>query len=429
MPYYAKNPALLRRLVLPKSSASGIFVSLLRNTMRKPKEGIPQVALLMPLVLKGQFDLLRGILQFVKLHGPWRLYRMEGRPGEQRLLDLKRWGCSGIITGACDTQEAKLIARAGVPVIVCEPSPPMRQPSHPLAKCTCTHLDSYACGKLAAEYYLNRHYSQFAFVGEAHDLYWSKERELGFRETVEKAGKTCHIYAQLSEAEKQDWAVEQPRMQAWLKALPKPIALFAAMDGRGRQVLDACMGTNITVPSQLAVLGVDNDELICEATFPTMSSVQTIGQRSGYLIAEHLDRLMRGDPLKRKVFTSIPTQIVTRCSTDATAIPDRRIALALLFIWNTVGRQPIHVPDVVKTLGYSRRFAEIHFKTVVGRTILEEIQRVRLERVCSLLSDTNLSISEITNQCDFESESYLARLFKKRFDLSMSAYRAATQGI
>ena len=395
--------------------------------MRKPKSRIPQVALLMQLTLKGQSDLLRGILQFVKLHGPWRLYRIEGRPGEQRLLDLKRWGCTGIITDACDTKEAKLIASLGVPVIVCEPSPQMRQPSHPLAKYTCTRFNSYACGKLAAEYYLNRHYSQFAFVGEPHDLYWSKERELGFRETIEKAGKNCHIYDHLSEAEKQDWAVEQPRLQAWLKALPKPIALFAAMDGRGRQVLDACIGTNITVPDQLAVLGVDNDELICDATFPTMSSVLTIGQQSGYLIAEHLDRLMRGDRLKKKIFTSTPTHIVTRHSTDVAVIPDRQIALALQFIWNAAGHQPIHVPDVVKKIGSSRRFAEIHFKTVVGRTILEEIQRVRLERVCSMLSDTTLSINEITTLCDFASECYLAQLFKKHFGRTMSDYRATTR--
>ena len=395
--------------------------------MRKPKSPIPQVALLMPLALKGQFDFLRGILQYVKLHGPWRLYRMEGRPGEQRLLDLKRWGCTGIITGVCDKQEARLIARAGVPVIVCEPSPPMREPSHPLAKYTCTHFDSYACGKLAADYFLNRHYSRFAFVGEPHDLYWSQEREQGFRETVEKAGKICHIYGHLSEKEKQDWAVEQPRLQTWLKALPKPIALFAAMDGRGRQVLDACMGANITVPDQLAVLGVDNDELICDATFPTMSSVETTGQRIGFLVAEHLNRLMRGERLKKKTFAGTPTRIITRRSTDAAVIPDRQIAAALQFIWNEAGRQSLHVPDVVNKIGSSRRFAEIHFKNVVGRTILEEIQRVRLEQVCSLLSDTDLSISEITGRCDFESESYLARLFKKRFNLSMSAYRAVTR--
>jgi len=293
---------------------------------------VPQVALLMQLTLKGQVDIFRGVLQYVRLHGPWRLYRMEGRPGEQRLFDLKRWGCTGIITDACDTQEAGVIASLGVPVIVCEPSPTMRQPTHPLAACSCSIFNSYAC-----------------------------------------------------------------------------------------------MGADIAVPDQIAVLGVDNDELICEATFPALSSVQTVGQQTGYLIAEHLDRLMRGGRLGKRIFTGTPTHVVTRASTDVAVIPDRHVARALQFIWDTAGSQPLRVPDVVSRIGSSRRFAEIRFKNVVGRTILEEIQRVRLERVASLLSDTDLSISEITQRCDFANECYLARLFKKRFGRTMSDYRAATR--
>ncbi|MDA3923952.1 MAG: XylR family transcriptional regulator [Kiritimatiellae bacterium] len=393
--------------------------------MKISKSVIPQVAVLTQLTLKGQFDSFRGILQYVKLHGPWRLYRMEGRPGEQRLLDLKRWGCTGIITGACDKKEAALIARAGVPVVVVEPSPPMREKSHPLSKYPSTRYDSYACGRLAAEYFLTRHYKQFAFVADSLNLYWSLERERGFRDTVEQAGGECRTYGELTPSEKSDWAIEQPRMQKWLRSLLKPTALFVAMDGRGRQVLDACMGAGITVPDDIAVLGVDNDDLICDATFPTMSSVQTTGQLSGHWAAEQLDLMMHGKTLKKNIYTSTPTRIITRRSTDATVIPDKQIARALDYIWKEAGRQAIHVPDVVSKIGSSRRFAETHFKAIVGRTILEEIHRVRLERVCALLAETNLPIGEITHQCGFERESYLARLFKKRFDISMSSYRRA----
>jgi len=392
--------------------------------MRKPKSHIPQVAILTQLTLKGQYDSLRGILQFVKLHGPWRLYRMEGRPGEQRLLNLKRWGCTGIITGACDEKEAALLIRANVPIVVAELPPPMREPSHPLSTCTCTRFDSYACGRLAAEYFLERHYTRFAFVGEPHEVYWSTEREQGFKDTLAQAGRSCLIYGRLSEEEKRDWATEQPQLQAWLRSLPKPIALFAAMDGRGRQVLDACMGADIAVPDELAVLGVDNDELICEATFPTMSSIQANSQQSGYQLAEHLDALMSGKRLRQRVIPTSPTCVVTRRSTDATVIADRQIARALDFIWRNAGHQPIRVSDVIREIGTSRRFAERHFKAAVGRTILDEIRRVRLDRVCTLLAETNLLIGDITRQCGFERESYLARLFKSRFDRSMSAYRA-----
>jgi len=381
-----------------------------------------------PLVLKGHQDTLRGILHYIRLHGPWRLYRMEGRSGEQKLLDLKRWGCTGIITGACSPKAAELIARAGVPVVLFEPSPEMCQPSHPLACCSLACCDSFAVGQLAARYFMERHYTHFAFVGEPHGVYWSQERASGFKSVLESAGFSCHVYGDATLNEMRDWAVEQPRMQAWLKTLPKPIALFAAMDGRGLQVLDACMGLDLSVPSEIAILGVDDDELICEATFPTMSSIQINSQQGGYLIAEHLDRLMRGERLRKRVITSRPTRVVTRRSTDALVISDKRIVRALEFIWREASRrETIHVPDVVRQIGSSRRFAEIHFKIVVGRTILQEIQRVRLERVCTLLAETNLPIGEITRQCGFERESYLARLFRRRFATSMSYYRATVR--
>jgi len=395
--------------------------------MTKPSPSIPQVAVLIPLVLKGHRDVFDGILRYVRLRGPWRLYRMEGRPGEQKLLDLKQWGCTGIITGPCTSNEAALINRTRIPVVVFEPSPEMRTAPHPLSNRSFLAFDSRRAGQQAARYFLDRHYTRFAFVGETHGLYWSRERGQGFRDTVETSGATCAVYPDLSARERLDWTVEQPRMQAWLRELPKPVALFAAMDGRARQVLDACMAEHISVPDEVAVLGVDDDPLICEATFPTLSSIQTNGQQSGYLLAEHLDGLMRGKRLAKKVISVTPTRVVTRRSTEATAIPDRQVARALEFIWREAGHQSVHVPDVVRLIGSSRRFAEIHFKTVVGRTIMEEIRRVKLERVCALLAETNLPVGEITRQCGFVRESHLAFLFRKKFKQSMSGYRAAAR--
>ena len=396
--------------------------------MSKTSASIPQVAVLIPLTLKGHRDVFEGILQYVRLRGPWRLYRMEGRPGEQRLLDLKRWGCTGIIAGPCTPDEAALISRVRVPVIVFEPSPDMRVPSYPLANRSCSLFDSRAVGQLAARYFLDRHYTNFAFVGDPQGLYWSLERGTGFRDTLRDFGAECSVYKNLTADERRDWALEQPRMVDWLTSLPKPVALFAAMDGRARQVLDACMAAGIKVPDEVAVLGVDDDPFICEATFPTLSSIQTNGTQTGYQMAEHLDELMRGKRLPKRVFFVTPNHVVTRRSTDATAIQDRQVARALEFIWREAGHRPIHVPDVVRLIGSSRRFAEVHFKNVVGRTIMEEIRRVKLERVCALLSETNLPIGEITRQCGFVRESHLAVLFRKLFKTSMSGYRAASRG-
>lgn len=395
--------------------------------MTANRSSIPQVVVLMPLALKGHRDIFAGILRYARANGPWRLYRMEGRPGEQRLLDLQRWGCTGMITAPCTLREAQTIAGTRVPVAVVEPDPGMLEPGHPLAECSCLRVDSHATGELAARFFLDRHYRHFAFVGEVHDSYWSRARAEGFMAAVAAAGATCRVYRAPSAEERRDWAVEQPRMTAWLEALPKPAALFVAMDGRARQVLDACMDARIAVPEEVAVLGVDDDPFICEATFPTLSSIQANGEQAGYLLAEHLDKLMRGKRPGRQIYWSKPTRVVARRSTDATAVTDKQVARALEYIGREAGHQAIDVPDVVRVFGSSRRYAENHFKTVVGRTIMEEIRRVKLQRVCALLAETNLPIGEICRRCEFARESHLAFLFRQHHHMTMSEYRAATR--
>ena len=394
-----------------------IFISNKRST-------IPQVVVLIPLTLKGHRDCFEGILRYARVNGPWRLYRREGRPGEQRLRDMKRWGCSGIITSACSLPEARAIAGTRVPVMVFEPGPDMQAAGHPLTKCSSLRVDSRATGEYAARFYLERHYKNFAYMGTVQDRYWSNERGEGFRKTVEAAGGTVHVYGGTTAEERKDWALEQPRVEAWLKSLPKPVGLFAAMDGRARQVLDACLDAGIAVPEEVSVLGVDDDPFICEATFPTLSSIQHNSEHMGYLMAEHLDQLMRGKRLRRQIHWIKPTRVESRRSTNASAITDAQVAEACEFIWHEAGHRSISVPDVVKVFGSSRRYAENRFKTVVGRTIMEEIRRVKLERVCALLAETNLSIGEITHQCDFARESHLAFLFRKQYDMTMSQYRA-----
>jgi LacI family transcriptional regulator len=395
--------------------------------MAASRSAIPQVVVMIPLELKGHRDYFEGILRYARVNGPWRLYRREGRPGEQRLLDMKQWGCSGIITGACNVREAQAIAGTRVPVVVFEPDPNMRAPGHPLSKYSCVRVDSHATGEYAARFFLERHYEHFAFVGTAHEHYWSNERGGGFKKTVEAAGGSVHEYGGPTAKERRDWALEQPRMEAWLRSLPKPVALFAAMDGRASQVLDACLDATIAVPEEVAVLGVDDDPLICEATFPSLSSIQHNSEYIGYLVAEHLDKLMRGSRLRRRVIWIKPTRVARRRSTDASAIADKQVARALEYIWREAGHKSITVPDVVEQFGSSRRYAENHFKAEVGRTIMEEIRRVKLERVCALLAETSLSIGEIAHKCDFARESHMAFLFRKHHNMTMSEYRSATR--
>lgn len=394
------------------------------------KNKVPHVVILTSTIVKGLREMLQGVLQYAQEHGPWRIYQQENRRWMYELHDLKQWGCTGVIAADHHSVEAAgQIAALGVPVIVLLQPHPMRQRAYPLFRYPCVVWNSTAVGRMAAEYFLERHYSQFAFVGHIYDeTYWSKEREKSFRSTLRKAGyRTCHVYAPCSEKEQRDWVAERPRMEAWLKALPKPLALFAPNDRRGKQVLDACLDAGVSVPEEVAVLGVDNDEWICEASVPTLSSIQCDPRPAGYRIAEHLDRLMRGERLRKTGYLVEPIRVVTRQSTEWVAIADQKMACALRFIRVHASNAGLRVGDVARSVGLSRRATEIRFRSATGRTIHEEIEHVRLERLRALLAESDLPIGEIAKQCGFDCQTHLGRLFRERFGLTMGQFRAAAR--
>jgi len=366
---------------------------------------VPQVAVLLPTSVKVSRDMRRGILQYVYRHGPWGLHIIEGRSGEQKLVRMKEWGCTGIIGRLYTPELIRIGSRADVPMVVVEPGNDLRK-GHRLAGCSVVRSDTVAVGNMAAEYFLGRKFTHYAYVGEVRGVEWSVRRGKAFSEVVSAAGFDCHVYGALSKAEQKDAGLERKRLCAWLGDLPKPTALLAAMDNRGRQVMDACALAGINVPREIAVLGVDNDEDLCETTTPPMSSILLDAERASYDAAQHLDDLMRHAARKRKVIIYGPARVVSRRSTETTQIADIIVVRALEFIALNAC-SGISVPDVVGHVQASRRLTEMRFREVLGRTILEEIQRVRMERVCTLLKETNSPIGVITQNCGFESESHL----------------------
>ena len=390
--------------------------------MSRTLKRMPQVAVLLPTSVKVCRDMRRGILQYVHRHGPWGLHILEGRQGEQKLVQMKEWGCTGIIGRLYTPELVDVALQAEVPLIIMDPKDEFQRPGHPLSRCSIVRSDTAAIGRLAAEYFLSRKFTNYAYVGEIHGLGWSVTRGEAFADTILMAGFACHTYGMLPMAEQEDAGLERTRLCAWLRDLPKPVALLAAMDNRGRQVMDACAWAGIAVPHDAAVLGVDNDDDLCENTTPPMSSILLDAERASYEAAHLLDGLMRHTTRKRHVITYGPAHVVSRRSTDATQIADGVVVRALEFI-AVNACSCIGVPDVVRHVNASRRLAEIRFRQVLGHTILEEIQRVRLERVCTLLKETNLPIGEIARMCGSDSESHLGTLFRRRFGCTMRDFR------
>jgi len=391
---------------------------------------IPRVVIMTSTITKGLQEMLQGVLAYAQEHGPWRIYQQESRRWMYELHDLKRWGCTGVIAADYhNVEEARQIAALKVPVVVLLQPHPMRQRGYPLFKWPCVVWNSAEVGRMAADYFVERHYTHFAFVGHIYgDSYWSVARERGFRAALRAHGhRQCHVYAPCTAAEQRDWAVERPRMEAWLRALPKPVALFAPNDRRGKQVLDACLDAGVSVPDEVAVLGVDNDEWICEASVPTLSSLQCDPRPAGYRIAAHLDRLMRGARLVKAEYRVEPIRVVTRQSTEWVAIADQKMAGALHYIRLHAHESGLRVADVARSAGLSRRAAEVRFRAATGRTLRGEIEHVRLERLRALLAESDTTIGACAEACGFAGQTHVGRIFRQRFGMTMGHWRQSVR--
>ena len=262
----------------------------------KPKRPLT-VAILIDTSLQGGRNFVMEVTNWARAHGPWRLVMREGRVGEQN-IDLSQESLDGIIASCNYAHLLKPLVRRGVPIVVCEPVPLDLRQLGPLRQCPVILHDSHTVGALAANYYLERRYRSFAYVGDTIGTRWSRKRQEGFADTLAQLKFTCEVYPGVSEAERLDWTIERPRMIAWLRGLKKPVGVFAAMDGRARLVLDACATAGIGVPEEVSVLGVDNDTTLCESAYPTLSSIQLGG--TGTLAAQTLSvgNILRV-PLKR----------------------------------------------------------------------------------------------------------------------------------
>lgn len=400
-----------------------------RKTVRRSRAAAghpPRVLLVIPTANIIHRQILNGILRYAHQHGPWEFHMITGLFEEQGIRRTKEWGCTGAIAFTDTREHVGAVLSANVPVVFINPPASLMKPKSPLTQHCCVIRDHAAVGRSAADYFLDRQYTHFAYVGDVNNKPWSSERARGFAERVAEQGFPCDIYPALPLKERDDFGLENRRLRAWLKRLPKPVAVMAARDQRARQILETCMDEGISVPHEIAVLGVGNDEILCETTTPSLSSIELDGENTGYDCAKLLDERMRdADAAQRPCILWLSmARVVTRRSTDTSCVPDPHIAKALAFIQEKLGAQ-ITVADVARHLNISRRLLEIKARKCIGRTICDEIQRLRLNRARSLLRNTKMTVSEIAAQCGFYDPSHLGLWFRRRFHLSPTAFRAS----
>jgi LacI family transcriptional regulator len=359
-----------------------------------------------------------GIMRYAHFHGPWEIQVMDDRPFITKLDTFKNWQPDGIITRESAEVLAALNTRARkIPTVFFDADQPGPQ------NCMSVHHAVRQASEAVADYYVQAGLAHFAYVGSVSEPqpFWSSERAEGFASRLMKNGQACAIYKPKNA---KDWGIEQKHMRKWLLGLPKPCGLFAAFDLQAKQVLDTCLTAGIRVPEEISLIGVDNDEMICENTLPTLSSVQADFEGGGYRAAELLDRLMRNKVRKPVHLSYGFKRIVHRHSSQVTQKTSWLVTRAGEFI-RLNACEGITVLDVANHLRVSRSYVDKRFRKELGHSVLGEIQARRLERLRILLRETTRPISEIGERCGYRTEAYLKRLFRKTYGITMRDYRAS----
>ena len=331
------------------------------------------------------------------MHGPWSVYLGERGRGDRPPDWLAKWDGDGIIARI----ENRSIARAleGMRVPVVDLSAAGLLPRAPVVT-----TDNAAIARLAVQHFTERGFRHFGYCGEAR-FAWSVARGKCFSLFARTHGHTCAIYTRPGSRVNSDEEVDA--IARWLRRLPKPAAVFACYDACGQRVLDACRRAGLAVPEEVAVLGVDNDELLCALSPPPLSSICLNTPRTGWQAAALLARMMGGEKVPAETQRVPPLSVVTRQSTDVLAVGDPPVARALHYI-RAHACDGLGVSDVLRHCLMARRTLEARLKALLGRTPREEIARVQLGRVKELLAGTDLALAEIAGRAGFRHTEYLS---------------------
>lgn len=381
----------------------------------------PRVALLIETSRGYGRAMLRGIMRFARLHGPWSFYITPG-DFEQALPQMSQWGGAGIIARVETIEVAKAIVAADVPTILVGIDPRISAAVPRLESFSEISSDSEGAARLAAEHLLTKGFQNFAYVG-LWERGWSERRQAAFCAAIEAAEFDPIVYSCPKSSKQRSWEFELSTLAEWITSLPKPVGIMACNDDRGRGVLEACRLAGVRVPEEVAVIGVDDDDLFCELADPPLSSVALNAEHGGYRAAHLLDQLIRNNVNSPQKLIVEPTHVVTRRSTEVQAAGDQEVSAALGFIHRNRARN-FTVNDVAADVGISRRNLELKFRRNTGRTILAEIQRIRLEHAKRMLRDTDIPIPQIAASSGYNSASYLTQVFHKEVGATPARYRA-----
>mgnify|MGYP003633735700 CR=1 FL=1 len=387
--------------------------------MKSPSSNsVRRVALLVETTRSYTRDLLAGVSRYQQEHGRWSTF-LELRAFESSLPPwLDSWDGDGIITRTHSVEMAEAIAATGVPAV--EVRSTNYEQGFPFVG-----MDNALIGQMVAEHFVNRGYRRFAAYTLDSESFF-RERISNFVTPIEAAGGSCNLLPAHGEASPADWEKHQSELIEWLNTLEKPVGIFATNDQLAVRLIDACQRAGIAVPEEVAVVGCENEETLCEFTSPTLTSVRFDGESVGYHAAETLTQLMDGATQERPPILIPPRGIEVRESSDEFVIEDPVILRAVRLIRERAFLG-ITVAQICDHLSVSRSTLERRMKASLNRGTKEELLRVRFREVNRLLRNTTLTIETISEQTGFSHAHYLQTCYRERYSTTPGNYRKEQQ--
>lgn len=354
----------------------------------------------------------------MRVHNQWSVFLEQRDLNREPPTWLKDWDGDGIISRVTTSGLTEAVRATGIPMV--ELTDRHDSDFTPLVR-----SDDMAIGVMAAQHLLERGFERFGFCGFGGEA-WSLRREQAFVEHVEAAGFNCETYqTPWYGPDSLSFDEERGKLVDWLRQLRLPTGVMASNDVRGQQILDVCARIGIAVPEDIAVVGVDDDELLCQMCSPPLSSVIPNAAGVGYRAAERLAEMIDGNADSVPTEVIAPIGIATRHSTDVVAIADRDVAAALHFIRHNACRG-ISVNEVTDAVAISRSTLERQIRKYLKRTPQQEIRMVQIKRVRELLATTDLSAERIALLCGFENPEYMYVVFKRIVGQTPGEFRKET---
>lgn len=390
---------------------------------KMPMDVLPKILLMIESSRTCEREFLRGIARYARLYGPWAFYHkpkfyLKSNRREMPVSQIKNFDPDGIIVS--DTEKIDEILSLGCPTIIHTFKSEQYDVPTVLG-------DTVQAGQMGAEHLLGLGCEHFAYCGIG-DYYWSRGRFNSFRQTIEQAGFSSFYY-ELKPRRMHDRRQNELRLLAeWLKSLPTPLGLMTCADDCSQLVVEACKASGLHIPEQISLIGVDNDDMICELSNPPLSSIALNFEAAGYQTAELLDSLINNRPVQETSVHVLPSHVEVRASTDMLAINDPDVATALKFIRENSNKL-IQTADVVNAVACSQRTLHNKFLKNIGRSVHHEIKRSRVERIAKMLRETDRTVSQIARQLGYFNVNHISRYFEQEMGIKPLVYRKKMGGI